>query len=170
VPRLDAKHLDLNASERARTVGRTDIADVSLGDTAVTREVMHEGWRWSEDIKPVVGTDLCPATHQIYVVSGRMHVAMDDAELAVGPGDAVVIPSGHDAWVVGDEPCEVVDFSPAYSHLIAAGEAYRAVTDPDRAGGRLSRAQAASKLRKEARAGSTAAPWRSCWVPSATDR
>jgi DNA-binding CsgD family transcriptional regulator len=62
-----------------------------------------------------------------------------------------VIPPGHDAWVVGDEPCEIVDFSPAYSHLLAAGEAYQAMTDP--VGGRSSRMEAATTLRKEARAG-----------------
>lgn len=126
---------------------------MSLGDTTVTREVAQPGWRWSEDVKPLVGTDLCRASHQIYVVSGRLHVVMDNAELEVGAGDAVVIPPGHDAWVVGEEPCELVDFSPAYSHLIAAGEAYHAMIDTGRASGRCSRAAAATRLRKEARAG-----------------
>ncbi len=128
---------------------------MAFGGATITREVMHPGWRWSEDVKPVVGTDLCRARHQIYVVSGRMHVAMDDAELRVGAGEAVVIPPGHDAWVVGDEPCEIVDFSPAYSHLIAAGAAYRALTGRDgRDGNRCrSRTDAAATLLRAARAG-----------------
>lgn len=128
---------------------------MSLGDTTITREVMHPGWRWSDDIKPVVGTDLCRAGHQLYIVSGRMRVVMDGAELELGTGDAVVIPPGHDAWVVGDEPCETVDFSPAYTQLIAAGEVYRELTHPARRDGRPCCAppEAAVRLRKHARDG-----------------
>jgi DNA-binding CsgD family transcriptional regulator len=129
-------------------VGHAEITVVSLGDTTITRELMHPGWRWSNDVKPIVGTDQCRANHQIYVVSGRLHVVMEDgAELDVQAGDAVTIPAGHDAWVVGDEPCECVDFSPVYSHLIEAGEAYRDLTDPARSGGACSRREAAARLR-----------------------
>ena len=121
----------------------------------ITREVMRPGWRWSDDVKPVVGTDLCTARHQMYIVSGRMRVVMDGAEWELGPGDAVVIPPGHDAWVVGDEPCEIVDFSPTYTQLIAAGEVYRGLTGPARPGGgrRLTPTDAAVRLRKDACAG-----------------
>ena len=142
-------------TDRARRVGRTRFTDVSLGDTTITREVMGVGWRWSEDIKPVVGTDLCRAGHQLYIVSGRMQVVMGDADLVLGAGDAVVIPPGHDAWVIGDEPCETVDFSPTYSHLIVAGEAYRELTDSGRRGGGRPRscAAASESLRADARAG-----------------
>ena len=121
----------------------------------MTRELMRPGWRWSVDVKPVVGTDLCRARHRLYVVSGRLHVVMEGAELQVGAGDAVVIPPDHDAWVVGDDPCEVVDFSPAYSDLIAAGEAYHELTAAGRrdGGGGYPRAAAAARLRRDARAG-----------------
>lgn len=152
--RLEAKHLDLDAPTESHTVGNTSLTVVSLGDTTITREVMGPGWRWSKDIKPIVGTDQCRAHHQIYVISGCLHVVMDDGtELDARPGDAVVIPPGHDAWVVGHEPCETVDFSPVYAHLIDAGEAYRALTDPDRPGGPSSRREAAAKLRAVARTG-----------------
>ncbi len=79
----------------------------------ITREVMHPGWRWSDDVQPVVGTDLCRAMHRMYVVAGRMRVVMDDAELELGAGDAVEIPPGHDAWVVGDEPLVAIDWQGA---------------------------------------------------------
>jgi len=47
-------------------------------------------------------------------VSGRFHVRMDDGrELDLGPGDAHVVSAGHDAWVVGDEDCVILDFAPA---------------------------------------------------------
>ncbi len=68
-------------------------------------------------------------------------------------GDAGVIPPGHDAWVVGDEPCDFLDFSPVYAQLIAAGEAYHIMTAPGEARTPCSRAQAAKRLRAEAAAG-----------------
>jgi hypothetical protein len=69
------------------------------------------GWRWSEHVKPIAGTDKCQATHLMYCVAGRMHVVMNDGtEGEVGPGDVVSIAPGHDAWVVGDEACVTVDF------------------------------------------------------------
>ncbi len=108
------------------------MTDVSFGETTITREVMQPGWRWSDDVRPVVGTDLCKAGHRLYIVSGRMQVVMEDADLEVGEGDAIVIPPGHDAWTVGDDPCALVNLSSDYSHLIAAGDAYHRLADPAR--------------------------------------
>jgi len=143
-----------NTSAQARRVGAADLAVTPMGDATITREVMHPGWRWSTDVKPIVKTDLCRALHQFCVVSGRLHVVMEDgAEIEVTTGDAGVIPPGHDAWVVGDEPCDFLDFSPDYAQLIAAGEAYNAMTALGEAGARCSRAQAAKGLRAEASAG-----------------
>ena len=150
--RLEAKPLD--APTEARRVGNAEITVGTVGDATITREVMKPGWRWSTDVKPVVGTDLCRALHQLFIVSGRLYVVMEDgAELEVGTGDAVVIPPGHDAWVVGDEPCEAVDFSPTYTQLIDAGEAYHAMTARRGSKRGCSRSEAAQKLRGEARAG-----------------
>jgi hypothetical protein len=83
--------------------------------TVVGHPVLHgtfePGWRWSDDVKPIAGTDSCEATHLMYVISGRMHIAMNDGtEADVGPGDVASIAPGHDAWTVGDEPCVTVDF------------------------------------------------------------
>lgn len=143
-----------SASARRRRIGRADLAVTPMGDTTITREVMSPGWRWSKDVKPIVGTDLCRALHHFCVVSGRLHFVMEDgAELEAGAGDAGVIPPGHDAWVVGDGPCEFLDFSPDYAQLMAAGEAYHAMTALGEAGARCSRTQAARSLRAEASAG-----------------
>ncbi len=137
-----------------RRVGNTEIAMVSAGDATIMRERMDAGWRWSADLKPIVGTDLCRALHQMYVVSGRLRLLMEDgSEIELGPGDAAVIPPGHDAWVVGPEPCEIVDFSTTYSRLVAAGEAYSTLTAPEGARPAVSRAQAAARLRADARRG-----------------
>jgi len=103
-PKLEARSLD-TSTEVAHRVGNADLAVASVGDAAITREVMHPGWRWSTDVKPVVGTDLCRASHQFFIASGRLHVVVEDGvEIELAAGDAGIIPPGHDAWVVGDEP------------------------------------------------------------------
>jgi hypothetical protein len=90
--------------------GRVQI--VKVGSTTIGRAQFEPGWRWSNDVKPIAGTDACMIHHKGYVISGRLHVVMDDgSEFEVGPGDADDIPPGHDAWVVGDEPYVGVDFS-----------------------------------------------------------
>lgn len=75
------------------------------------RLVLEPGWRRSNDIKPIAGTTSCEALHFQYHVSGRLGVLMDDGtELVAVPGDVTSLPSGLDAWVVGDEPVVVVDW------------------------------------------------------------
>jgi hypothetical protein len=89
--------------------GKADV--VNVGGRTIGRGTFEPGWRWSDNVRPIAGTDSCQVSHLGYVVSGRMAVRMDDgAEGEVGPGDVVAIPPGHDAWVVGDEPCVLVDF------------------------------------------------------------
>lgn len=88
--------------------GRMDV--VNVGDTTVGRGVFEPGWRWSQDIKPIAGTDSCQAHHTLYILSGRMKIVMNDGkEFDLKPGDAAVIAPGHDAWVEGDEPCIAID-------------------------------------------------------------
>jgi hypothetical protein len=68
--------------------------------------------RTFENVKPIVGTDSCQVLHTGYQVSGRLHVRLEDGtEEEVGPGEAYVVPPGHDAWVVGDEPVVSIDMS-----------------------------------------------------------
>ena len=91
--------------------GKGQVKVVTVAGQVVGRGTFEPGWRWSENVKPIAGTDSCEVSHLGYVLSGRMRVHMDDAsEAEVGPGDVVAIPSGHDAEVVGEEPCEMVDF------------------------------------------------------------
>jgi quercetin dioxygenase-like cupin family protein len=91
-------------------MGQIDL--VHLGEVTVGRATFQPGWRWSEHVKPQAGTDLCEVTHTGYVVSGRQMVRMADGEeVELKAGDAFVVGPGHDAWVVGEEPCVTVDFS-----------------------------------------------------------
>ncbi len=90
---------------------------VNIGGGVVGRIRLEPGWRWSNDVKPIAGTDLCQAHHFMYQISGRMRVVMaDGTEMESGPGDVAVIPPGHDAWVVGDEPVVGVDWGGATNY------------------------------------------------------
>ncbi len=90
--------------------GRCDL--VHVGAMTLGRSVLEPGWRWSESIGRIAGTERCEITHTGVVVSGRLHFALSDgSEIEAGPDDAFSAPPGHDAWVVGNEPCEVLDFA-----------------------------------------------------------
>jgi quercetin dioxygenase-like cupin family protein len=105
------KSLDQPDETKEFSQGRLHVVD--LGDTGVVRMVLQPGWRWSKDIKPHVDMESCTVPHLQYVVSGRLRVRMDNGtEFELKPCDVALIPSGHDAWVVGDEPFVAVDFSP----------------------------------------------------------
>ena len=105
---LSSKSLD--SPDETRAIDKGTVEVVSLEAGKVMRTIFEPGWRWSECVKPVVGTDSCQTHHFGYCISGRMHVVMDGGEeLDVGPGEAIEIPPGHDAWVVGEEPYVGVD-------------------------------------------------------------
>jgi hypothetical protein len=84
---------------------------LNIGGQVVGKATFEPGWKWSENVKPIAGTDTCQVSHLNYVISGRMRIIMDDgSESEVGPGDVMAIPPGHDGEVVGDEACVVLDF------------------------------------------------------------
>jgi len=88
--------------------GHMDV--VTLGDFTMGRGTFEPGWKWSEDVKPIAGTDLCMTHHTGYCLSGHMTIHLNDgAEMQIGPGDVVDIEPGHDAWVDGDEACIFLD-------------------------------------------------------------
>lgn len=106
---LEVKNLD-NPDEK-RSFEHGDVRLVKLSGMTIARAEFNPGWEWVTDVAPLVGTDSCQATHTSYVVSGRLHVRMDDGrEAELGPGDAHIVGPGHNAWVVGDEACITVDF------------------------------------------------------------
>src|SRR5919197_1216068 len=75
-------------------------AVVSVDGHPVLLGTFEPGWRWSDHVKPIAGTESCEAPHLLYCMSGRMHIVMNDgSEAEVGPGDVAAIPPGHDAWV-----------------------------------------------------------------------
>lgn len=105
------EHGTFESPDETRTPEKTKIEVVKLGNTSAARVTFQPGWKWSECIKPVVGTDSCQARHVGAVVSGSLHVVHEDgSEVDAGPGAAYVIEPGHDAWVVGDEPFVAFEF------------------------------------------------------------
>lgn len=105
---------NFNTPDEKRTPPNTTMEIVTFGDMMVARVTYQPGWRWSKDAKPVVGTDSCQVLHFGTVISGRMHVQMNDGtEMDLGPGSVGIVPPGHDGWVVGDEPVVFIDFQGA---------------------------------------------------------
>lgn len=97
--------------DERRTPDKTAVEVVDLGSVKAARMTLQPGWRWSECIKPMVGTESCEAHHVGTVASGQLRVRHNDGtEVEVGPGDAYVIEPGHDAWVVGSEPFVAFEF------------------------------------------------------------
>ncbi len=111
------EHKNFSSSDETRTFenGKVDLIDIGGGK--VGRLTLQPGWRWSEHVKPIARTEWCLAPHFQFQVSGRLHVVMEDGtEFDSVPGDVLVVPSGHDAWVVGDEPVLVVDWHGASNY------------------------------------------------------
>ena len=103
------KHFDKPDEVREFPNGRVEL--VTIGGATVGRAIFEPGWRWATSVQPLVKTRSCEAPHFQYHVSGVLMVKMDDGtELECMPGDVSSLPSGHDAWVVGDEPAVVIDF------------------------------------------------------------
>ena len=108
---LVRKNLDSPEETRSFEAGIGQLQLVNLEGGPVGRATLLPGWRWSEHVKPIAKTDSCQAAHMGYFVSGRMNVVMDSGEeMEYGRGDFAIMAPEHDAWIVGDEPCVVIDW------------------------------------------------------------
>src|SRR5687768_12564704 len=106
---VESKRFD--SPDETRTPDKTKVEVLRFGSNTAARFTFQPGWKWSECIKPTVGTDSCQARHVGAVLSGTLHVVHDDgSEAEAGPGDAYVIEPGHDAWVLGDDPVIALEF------------------------------------------------------------
>lgn len=104
---------NFNAPDEQHKPGRGTVDVVKLGGATLRRLTFQPGWRWSEDVKPVAKTESCQMPHINVHISGRLGVKMTDgAESEYGPGDVSLLPPGHDAWVIGDEPAVIIEQTP----------------------------------------------------------
>ena len=113
---------NFDSPEETRSVDKGTVEILNLEGAQVMRATFQPGWKWSECVKPVAGTDSCQVAHLVYTLSGRMAIKMDDgSETEIGAGDVVSIPPGHDAWIVGDEPYVGIDFQGGGSYAKPQG-------------------------------------------------
>jgi mannose-6-phosphate isomerase-like protein (cupin superfamily) len=120
VPGVESR--DFESPDETRTPDKTQVDVVRMGATTAARMTFEPGWRWSDCVRPVAGTESCQARHVGVVHSGRLAVKHEDGtEVEIGPGEAYVIEPGHDAWVVGDERFVGFEFEPRAAEEYAKG-------------------------------------------------
>jgi hypothetical protein len=116
----DGELKSMQSPDEVRRFQHGQMEVLRIGGGSVGRATFQPGWRWSQDVKPIAGTNLCQAPHFLYQIAGRMRVVMEDGrEMESGPGDVAIIPPGHDAWVVGDDAVVVVDWGGASNYAKA---------------------------------------------------
>jgi len=107
--------------EETRTFPRGRLRINSLDDVVVGRYELEPGWKWSNDVRPIVGTPFCQHHHVGYALQGCLHVCLKDGtSYDIKAGDAYEIPPGHDAWVLGDEMYMGIEFSGSRTFAIPA--------------------------------------------------
>ncbi|MCH7230072.1 cupin domain-containing protein [Glycomyces sp. L485] len=108
---IDVKDFD-HPSDKAEFVDHMGVKEVVMLDgRPVVHSVFEPGWHWAEHAKPLVGTETCPNRHLGYCTEGHLRVMMDDGSVKeVHAGDTFYVEPGHDAEVIGDERCVIVDF------------------------------------------------------------
>jgi quercetin dioxygenase-like cupin family protein len=108
----NAEIKSFSTPDERQEVERASVAVVNMPGGPVERSTLKPGWRWSEHIKPMVGTELCEVNHFGYIVSGQLGIRLKDGtELIAKAGDVLAVNAGHDGWVVGDEPVVVIDWA-----------------------------------------------------------
>jgi hypothetical protein len=105
------EHKTFKSPDEVRTFEKGKLELLNIGGGVVGKLTLEPGWRWLKHVKPIAKTDWCEAPHFQYHASGRIHIVMSDGtEFEAGPGDVTALPSGHDAWVVGNEPVVLIDW------------------------------------------------------------
>jgi len=113
---LEVKSFD-SPDETRPFEGKGQAEIVMMGGRPVGRATFEPGWRWSQNVKPIAGTESCQVNHLGYILSGRLRIFMEDGtEGEAGAGDVFAIAPGHDAEVVGDEPCVSLEFGDASTY------------------------------------------------------
>jgi hypothetical protein len=100
----------LKGAER-RNIGHVQLEVGRAGAGRVKRMIYPAGFRWSKDMKPVVGTDWCMHAHVGFLARGEIHIEYADGCVVEHKAPQIVaIDPGHDGWVVGKEPVVLIEF------------------------------------------------------------
>ena len=103
--------MSFSAPVEVRKFDKGKVEILHVGGATIGRATFEPGWKWSTCVAPIAKTKSCECAHFGYQVSGKMILRMDDgSEMTAVAGDVVLIPPGHDAWVVGNEPAVFIDF------------------------------------------------------------
>ena len=95
----------------SREIGTVKLDVVVAGAARVKRMIYPVGFRWSVDMKPIVGTDLCMHAHVGFLARGEIHIEYADGCVVEHKAPQIVaIEPGHDGWVVGKEPVVIIEF------------------------------------------------------------
>jgi hypothetical protein len=106
-----AETKSFNKPEEIRTFPKGKVELITIGGATIGRATFEPGWKWSTSVQPLVKTKSCEAPHFQYHLAGTLRIVMDDGtQFECKTGDVSLLPVGHDAWVVGNEPVIVVDF------------------------------------------------------------
>jgi hypothetical protein len=106
-----AEAKSFNKPEEVRTFPKGKVELITIGGATIGRATLEPGWKWSTSVQPLAKTKSCEAPHFQYHVSGTLKIVMDDGtQFECKAGDVSLLPGGHDAWVVGNEPVVLVDF------------------------------------------------------------
>ena len=102
--------LPVKGAER-REIGHVVLEVGRAGAARVKRMIYPPGFRWSVDMKPVTGTDLCMHAHVGFLASGEIHIEYADGCIVEHKAPQIVaIEPGHDGWVVGKKPVVLIEF------------------------------------------------------------
>lgn len=111
------EYKDFAKPDEVRTFDKGKIELLNIAGGTVGRMTLEPGWQWSKHVKPIAKTDMCLVAHFQCILSGKIRIRMEDGrEFDLGPGSVSVLPEGHDAWVVGDEPAVGVDWAGAANY------------------------------------------------------
>ena len=110
-PKVRDPLLDAVKGAERRTIGHVRLEVGRAGDARVKRMIYPAGFRWSVDMKPIVGTDLCMHAHVGFLARGEIHIEYADGCVVEHKAPQIVaIEPGHDGWVVGNEPVVMIEF------------------------------------------------------------
>ena len=108
---------NFSVPDDVRTFEKGRLELVNIGGGVVGRLTLEPGWRWSQHVKPIAGTEWCEVAHFQYQLTGQLHIVMADGmEIDAKAGDVTALPVKHDAWVVGDEQVVLIDWTGASNY------------------------------------------------------